>query len=154
MNGQAAPIKRWRLSKEEFRCSHHKIKVNEIPNTAISGCMQTASTLQNIHHRFCCFSALQVANRIVKMTIDREVRYWSSIQSAVPATGIVNTAATIVTAAHLAQDSRNNSTLKRQHASSVRKIQPRYQMNTAISNERCERRILPAIVWAKSVKRA
>src|SRR5215831_4744820 len=77
--------------------------------------------------------ACQVAKSSANRTSDRVVRYGSKMKRAVPATGIVRSDATIATPAHRPSGSGKRSLLQFQHASNVRKIDARYQRNTAQS---------------------
>src|SRR5262245_9859022 len=116
--------------------------------------MHRARTLHNAQAALRPFNAFRVEKRTAKVTMDREVRYWSAMYSEVPATGIVNNAPTKPTAAQRASGSRKHSPLNRQHASNVRKVESRYQMNIVRSKERCDARTLAAIISSKNVSRA
>src|SRR5262245_27888839 len=97
-------------------------------------------------------NVFEIANRTANVTIDRAVRYWSAMYNAVPATGIVNNAATVPTAAQRASASSKHSTLNCQHACNVKNIEATYQMKTVRSNERCDMRMLAAMSSSNRVK--
>ena len=92
--------------------------------------------LQAVQAPLLPFDAFQIANRTAKVTMERDVRYWSAMYRDVPATGIEYNAATKTTPAQRASGSEKHSQHMRQHATSVRNDERAYQRNTLTSNER------------------
>src|SRR5262245_60368552 len=114
--------------------------------------MQTAMTLQSANIALLPFQAFVTANKTAKVTMERDVRYWSAIYKEVPATGIVNNAATNITPDHCASGSGKTSEDNSQHAKSVRNVDRLYQRNRTRSNERWDMRTDAAMSSSKSVK--
>src|SRR4029450_10652856 len=114
--------------------------------------MQTAMTLQTTNITLLPFHAFVMANKTAKVTMERDVRYWSAMYREVPATGIVNKAATNMTPDHCASGSGKTSEDNCQHAKSMRNVDSPYQRNITRSNERWDARTDAAMNSSNSVK--
>src|SRR6185437_15416379 len=94
------------------------------------------STIQIAEYQYFRSNAAAMIHTAVAVDMDRGFTYWSMMYSAVPATGIVSSAATRSEPPHAARSLRKQIRLIFQHPQSKRKMQPKCQASSVHSSDR------------------